>query len=57
MTGNDGQSSADTVGLAIEDGIAVVRIDNPPVNAVSEATYEGLAEAFATIEPGSSSAT
>src|SRR5690349_15540831 len=33
------------VGYAVEDGIAVIRIANPPVNALSAAVRAGLVEA------------
>ncbi|MCZ6671956.1 MAG: 3-hydroxyacyl-CoA dehydrogenase NAD-binding domain-containing protein [Verrucomicrobia bacterium] len=35
----------DMVDLEIQDGVAVVRIDNPPVNALSEGVRNGLFEA------------
>jgi 3-hydroxyacyl-CoA dehydrogenase len=38
------------VSVAIEDGIAVVTIDNPPVNAMSHAVRAALAEAIAKID-------
>src|SRR5688500_17713608 len=36
---------SDVVTTAIQDGIAVIRIDNPPVNALSPAVVDGLAAA------------
>ena len=33
------------VGYAIKDGVAVVTIDNPPVNALSPAVWEGIDKA------------
>ena len=33
------------VDLEIQDGVAVIRIDNPPVNALSEGVRNGLHEA------------
>ncbi|MEQ8433744.1 MAG: 3-hydroxyacyl-CoA dehydrogenase NAD-binding domain-containing protein [Oceanicaulis sp.] len=43
---------ADTgpVSLSFEDGVAVVRIDNPPVNALSHAVRAGLAAALDEVE-------
>ena len=38
--------SPDVVSLAIEDGIAVVTISNPPVNVISAAVRAGLNEAL-----------
>lgn len=38
--------SDSVVTLEMHDGIAVVTIDNPPVNAVSHAVRQGLSEAF-----------
>ncbi|MBC9867081.1 MAG: 3-hydroxyacyl-CoA dehydrogenase [Opitutae bacterium] len=35
----------DMVDLEIQDGVAVIRIDNPPVNALSEGVRNGLHEA------------
>lgn len=37
------------VSLRREDGIAVITIDNPPVNALSQAVRQGLAEAIESI--------
>ena len=39
-----------TVKVAVEDGIAVVTVDNPPVNAISQAIRHGLIDAMAEIE-------
>jgi len=39
-----------TVKVAVEDGIAVVTVDNPPVNAISQAIRQGLIDAMAEIE-------
>jgi 3-hydroxyacyl-CoA dehydrogenase len=41
--------SQDVVSLAIEDGIAVVTISNPPVNVISAAVRAGLNEALTTL--------
>jgi len=38
-----------TVSLAREDGIAIITIDNPPVNATSHSVRQGLAEAITQI--------
>jgi 3-hydroxyacyl-CoA dehydrogenase len=35
--------------LTIEDGVAVVTVDNPPVNAISQAVRQGLVDAMKTI--------
>ena len=37
------------VSLRRDDGIAVITIDNPPVNALSQAVRQGLAEAIESI--------
>jgi 3-hydroxyacyl-CoA dehydrogenase len=37
------------VTLAVEDGIAIITIDNPPVNATSQAVRQGLAVAITQI--------
>jgi 3-hydroxyacyl-CoA dehydrogenase len=37
------------VTLAVEDGIAIITIDNPPVNATSQAVRQGLADAITQI--------
>ena len=37
----------DVVSLEIEEGIAVVTLDSPPVNALSQAVRSGLRDAFA----------
>ena len=34
------------VRMDVEDGVAVVRIDNPPVNALSRGVRDGLRDAF-----------
>ena len=39
---------SDLVRVDVEDGIAVVRIDNPPVNALSREVRDGLHEAVVT---------
>ncbi|MQA87226.1 MAG: hypothetical protein GEV03_22005 [Streptosporangiales bacterium] len=39
----------DPVSLTVTDNIGVVRIDNPPVNALDEATYLALAERFTEV--------
>ena len=41
--------SQDVVSLAIEDGIAVVTINNPPVNVISAAVRAGLNEALTVL--------
>ena len=38
-------SITETVELDVEDGVAVIRIDNPPVNALSAGVRTGLSEA------------
>lgn len=43
-----------SVELAIEDGIAVVTVDNPPVNALGHAVRKGLLDAFLRTEADSS---
>ena len=35
--------------LRRDDGIAIITVDNPPVNALSQAVRQGLTEAIATI--------
>jgi len=40
---------SDTVSLSIEDGVAIVAIDNPPVNALGLSVREGLDAATARI--------
>ncbi len=45
MTETDGA----TVSLAVEDGIAIVTVDNPPVNAISQAIRQGLIDAMAEV--------
>lgn len=37
------------VKIAVRDGVAVIRIDNPPVNALSPGVPEGLADAVAAM--------
>jgi 3-hydroxyacyl-CoA dehydrogenase len=37
------------VSVAVEDGIAVITVDNPPVNAISQAVRRGLVDAMAEI--------
>ena len=39
-----------TVGIEIEDGIAIVVTDNPPVNALSADVRNGLFKAIETVE-------
>src|SRR5260221_5369129 len=41
--------TASPVSLRREDGIAIITIDNPPVNAASQAVRQGLAEAIESI--------
>src|SRR5262245_13417842 len=38
---------ADLIRYEIRDGVAIITIDNPPVNALSPALWPGLAEAVA----------
>ncbi|MEE9194803.1 MAG: enoyl-CoA hydratase-related protein, partial [Alphaproteobacteria bacterium] len=38
-----------TVRVAVEDGIAMVTVDNPPVNAISQAIRQGLIDAMAEV--------
>lgn len=42
------------VSLTLRDGIAVVTIDNPPVNALSAGVPEGIADSFRSIEADAS---
>ncbi|MQA66320.1 MAG: 3-hydroxyacyl-CoA dehydrogenase [Alphaproteobacteria bacterium] len=42
MTDND----AAAVQLSIEDGVAVITVNNPPVNAISQAVRQGLVDAM-----------
>ncbi len=42
------------VTLTVEDGIAIITIDNPPVNATSQPVRQGLAEAITQITQDSS---
>jgi 3-hydroxyacyl-CoA dehydrogenase len=37
--------TSDTVELAVQDGVAIISIDNPPVNALSESVRDGLFDA------------
>ncbi len=37
------------VRVAVEDGIAIITVDNPPVNAISQAIRQGLIDAMAEI--------
>ncbi len=37
------------VGVSVNDGIAVVKVDRPPVNAIDHAVREGLLDAFAEL--------
>ena len=46
----------DTVELDIKDGVAVISIDNPPVNALSKSVRDGLHEAVVKAD-GDDSAT
>jgi 3-hydroxyacyl-CoA dehydrogenase len=39
-------SMSDPVHLSIDDGIALITIDNPPVNVTSRAVREGLMAAL-----------
>lgn len=39
----------DPVRYSVQDGIAVIAVDNPPVNALSQAVRAGLAEAIARL--------
>ncbi|MGE0653026.1 MAG: 3-hydroxyacyl-CoA dehydrogenase NAD-binding domain-containing protein, partial [Alphaproteobacteria bacterium] len=45
MTAND----AAAVQLSIEDGVAIVTVNNPPVNAISQAVRQGLVDAMKTV--------
>jgi 3-hydroxyacyl-CoA dehydrogenase len=47
---------SDTVELDVTDGVAVITIDNPPVNALSRSVRDGLHEAVVTAD-GDDSAT
>ena len=37
---------SEPVSYVVQDGIAVLRIQNPPVNALSQAVRQGLADAM-----------
>ena len=41
---------SDLVSYEIKDGVAVLTIDNPPVNALSPAVWTGIDEAVARAE-------
>ena len=41
---------SEPVSLTLDDGIAVIRVDNPPVNALSEAVIAGLVHALSAAE-------
>ena len=41
---------SDAVHLDTRDGIAIISIDNPPVNAVSPGVPQALARAFARVQ-------
>lgn len=43
------EDSGKAVRLIIEDGVAVVTVDNPPVNAISQAVRQGLMDAMKTV--------
>ncbi|HOV03104.1 MAG TPA: enoyl-CoA hydratase-related protein, partial [Kaistiaceae bacterium] len=43
-------TDAAVVHIEREDGVAVILVDNPPVNALGEAVRRGLVEAIAEIE-------
>jgi 3-hydroxyacyl-CoA dehydrogenase len=43
------EDSSAAVKIDIEDGIAILTVDNPPVNAISQAVRQGLVEAIAQI--------
>ncbi len=42
---------SDAVRYSVADGIAVVTIDSPPVNAINRAVREGLKQAFTALRP------
>ncbi len=46
MSGKTDQAANPVVDLRIEDGVAVIAIDNPPVNALSHGVRRGLLEAL-----------
>ena len=47
---------SETVELDVKDGVAIISIDNPPVNALSKSVRNGLHEAVAKAD-GDDSAT
>lgn len=48
------QDSGAAIKLTIEDGVAVITVDNPPVNAISQAVRQGLVDALKTVAADSS---
>ncbi len=42
-------SEASAVHISIEDGVAVITVDNPPVNAISQAVRQGLVDAMKAV--------
>ncbi len=48
------QDSGAAIKLTIEDGVAVITVDNPPVNAISQAVRQGLVDAIKTVAADSS---
>ncbi len=43
------EAGGDAVTVAVEDGIAIITINNPPVNALGQAVRQGLDQAIKTI--------
>ena len=44
--GGDGQGDKPLVRFDVEDGIGVITIDNPPVNALGPGVRDGIVEAL-----------
>ena len=47
---SDGRSDSAPVSYMLEGGIALISVDNPPVNALSQAVRAGLQEAVERFE-------
>ena len=43
--GGDGQGDKPLVRFDVEDGVGVITIDNPPVNALAPGVRDGIVEA------------
>src|SRR5262249_56416860 len=48
--GGDGQGDKPLVRFEVDDGIGVITIDNPPVNALAPGVRDGIVEAVETGE-------